>query len=95
MLEWLKAGQPDEAKFLEELAACAEYEVARYVWTSAKYHGGQEVSGLVARLASPTKYGENPQQAEAAFYTDNRVAIDPLGLDQFEHVQGMSAALLT
>jgi phosphoribosylaminoimidazolecarboxamide formyltransferase/IMP cyclohydrolase len=89
VLDWLKAGKPDEADFLDNLAARAEYEVARYVTASAKYLGGTDVSGSLARVNSPTKYGENPQQAPAAFYADNRVAADPLGLDQFEHVQGV------
>lgn len=88
VLYWLKAGMPDEDGFLTQLAARAEYEVARYILTSAKYWGGTELSGSVAKLASPTKYGENPWQAEAGFYADNREAIDPLGLDQFEHIQG-------
>ncbi len=89
VLAWLRAGRLDEAIFREGLAAQAEYEVARYVMSSAKYLGGTEVSGFLARQAFPTKYGENPQQTPAAFYADNRVAIDPLGLDQFNHVQGM------
>ncbi|HEY5152421.1 MAG TPA: hypothetical protein VII55_00435, partial [Candidatus Saccharimonadales bacterium] len=71
-----------------------EYEVARYVLASAKYLGGINVSGFAARLDSPTKYGENPQQAEAGFYADNRVAADPLGLDKFEHVQGMERSFI-
>jgi phosphoribosylaminoimidazolecarboxamide formyltransferase/IMP cyclohydrolase len=89
VLDWLKADRPDEDAFLDDLAARAEYEVARYVLTSAKYLNGTAISGSVARLASKTKYGENPQQAEAGFYADNRAAADPLGLDKFEHVQGM------
>lgn len=89
VLEWLKAGKPDEAAFLDELAARAEYEVTRYTMASALHLGGTSVSGSIARLVTPTKYGENPQQAEAGFYADNRVEPDPLGLDQFEHVQGM------
>lgn len=89
VLEWLKAGKPDEAKFLHELAARAEYEVARYVLASARYLSGRDITGGAARLQAPTKYGENPQQAEAGFYADNRVAADPLGLDRFEHIQGM------
>jgi phosphoribosylaminoimidazolecarboxamide formyltransferase/IMP cyclohydrolase len=89
VLEWLRAGKPNESTFLDSLAARAEYEVARYVLASARYLGGTDISGFAARLNTPTKYGENPQQAEAAFYSDNRVAADPLGLDKFEHVQGM------
>ncbi len=94
VLEWLQAGKPDEAVFLDALAARAEYEVARYILTSAKYLGGDAVSGSVARISSPTKYGENPWQNPAGFYADNRVAIDLLGIDQFEHVQGMERSFI-
>ncbi len=89
VLDWLKAGKPDEVRFLKDLAARAEYEVAHYVLTSAQYLNGTAISGSLAKLNSPTKYGENPWQAEAAFYADNREVVDPLGLDRFEHVQGM------
>lgn len=89
VLEWLKADRPDETEFLKRLAARAEYEVTRYTLALAKYLNGRKISGSLARLDSPTKYGENPQQANAGFYADNRVAADPLGLDKFEHVQGM------
>lgn len=89
VLDWLAAGKPNEAEFLEELAARAEYEVTRYTLPLAMYLGGTSVTGSIARLDSKTKYGENPQQAEAGFYADNRVNVDPLGLDQFVHVQGM------
>lgn len=89
VLQWLNDGKPQEPEFLEQLAARAEYEVTRYVMTSASYLNGSSMSGLVAQIDGPTKYGENPQQADAAFYADNRVSIDPLGLDQFTHVQGM------
>ncbi len=94
VLEWLQTGKPDEGKFIDELAARAEYEVARYVLASAQYLNGTAISGLVARQNAPTKYGENPQQAEAAFYADNRVQADPLGIDRFEHVQGMERSFI-
>jgi phosphoribosylaminoimidazolecarboxamide formyltransferase/IMP cyclohydrolase len=94
VLEWLKAGQPDEVEFLEKLAAHAEYEAARYISASARYLNGPALSGYIAHSLTPTKYGENPQQAEAAFYADNRVGVDPLGLDQFEHVQGMERSFI-
>lgn len=94
VLEWLKAGKPEETSFLQELGARAEYEVARYVLTSARYHGGESVTGSIGRLQSPTKYGENPYQAPAGIYADNRVAVDPLGIDQFDHVQGMERSFI-
>lgn len=89
VLDWLKSGKPDEEAFLDDLAARAEYEVTRYTLALTKHLNGPGVSGSLARMDSPTKYGENPQQKQAAFYADNRVAADPLGLDKFEHVQGM------
>jgi len=94
VLEWLKAGKPDEVDFLEKLAAHAEYEAARYITASARYLNGTAVSGYIARSLTPTKYGENPQQADAAFYADNRASVDSLGLDQFEHVQGMERSFI-
>lgn len=94
VLDWLKAGRPDEPEFLEQLAARAEYEVTRYTLALAEHLGGRDVSGSLARLSAPTKYGENPWQAPAAFYADNRVAFDPLGLDKFEHVQGMARSFV-
>lgn len=89
VLDWLTAGKPDEAEFLEALAARAEYEAARYILPLALYLNGTGMTGAIARLESKTKYGENPQQVPAGFYADNRVNIDPLGLDRFIHVQGM------
>ncbi|MEK7059949.1 MAG: hypothetical protein AAB971_04310, partial [Patescibacteria group bacterium] len=94
VIDWLKADKPSEEEFVDKLAARAEYEAARYIVASAKYLNGTTVSGSLARLASPTKYGENPQQAEAGLYADNRVGIDALGIDQFEHVQGMERSYI-
>ncbi|HSW85010.1 MAG TPA: hypothetical protein VLF79_00135 [Candidatus Saccharimonadales bacterium] len=94
VLDWLKAGKPSESNFIDDLAARAEYEVARYVLISAKYHGKDQMTGLAARLSNSTKYGENPWQMPAAFYADNRLNADPLSLDQFEHVQGMERSYI-
>lgn len=94
VIDWLKNGRPNEEEFIESLAARAEYEVAKYVFTSAKYLNSTEISGNLSRKSNPTKYGENPQQAEAAFYADNRVNPDPLGIDQFQHVQGMERSYI-
>ena len=89
VLDWLRAGKPNEKEFVDQLAARATYEVARYTMIEAKYWGGDEVAGFIGRQIAPTKYGENPQQKFAALYADNRIDIDPLGQDQFEYVQGM------
>jgi phosphoribosylaminoimidazolecarboxamide formyltransferase/IMP cyclohydrolase len=94
VLTWLKANKPDEAVFLEDLAARAEYEVTRYTLALTQYLNGTDVSGFIARKQSATKYGENPQQADAGLYADNRVAVDNLGVDQFQHVQGMEQSYI-
>lgn len=88
VIDWLKTDKPDENEFLEQLAARAEYEVTRYTMTLAKYLGGNNVAGTISRLNANTVYGENPQQPDAGFYADNRVSVDPLGLDHFEFVKG-------
>lgn len=94
VIEWLRSGKPEEQDFLTKLAARAEYEVARYVFESAKYHGNGDFAGIVTQKISPTKYGENPQQKDAGIYADQRVGIDPLGIDQFQHVQGMERSFI-
>lgn len=88
VLKWLQEGRPDEAAFLESLAERAEYECARYIMLSALNLGGVETAGFIGRRVAPTKYGENPYQLPAGLYADNRVAVDPLGLDQFKHRKG-------
>ena len=94
VLEWLRAGKPEEEEFIRQLAARAVYEVARYTAIEAKYWNGTDISVSIAKKFAPTKYGENPQQAEAALYADNRVSINPLSLDQFEHVKGWELSFI-
>ncbi len=88
VLQWLTDGKQDEKSFRDKLCAVAEYECARYIMISARYHGGENVAGWIGRRVAPTKYGENPWQTPAGLYADNRVATDPLGLDQFTHQKG-------
>ena len=94
VIDWLKNDRPDEETFLDDLAARAEYEAARYIQKSAHYLNKAKMSGMNVLLNTPTKYGENPQQAEAGFYSDNRIDIDPLGLDSFVHVKGMERSFI-
>jgi phosphoribosylaminoimidazolecarboxamide formyltransferase/IMP cyclohydrolase len=94
VLNWLQNNKPNEEEFILGLAARAEYEVARYVATSANYLNNTNVSSSIHLKSVPTKYGENPQQQPAGFYSDNRVDIDPLGLDQFVHVQGTERSFI-
>lgn len=94
VIKWLKDGRPEETAFLEELAARAEYESARYILVSAKYLNGAKVSGELHYITSPTKYGENPQQQPAALYADNRLDDDPLSIERFQHIQGMERSFI-
>jgi phosphoribosylaminoimidazolecarboxamide formyltransferase/IMP cyclohydrolase len=93
-IDWLKAGKPNESEYLAGLAAQAFYETNRYYQSVVRHTNGNRVSAFIAQIDSPTKYGENPQQAEAAFYADNRLNPDPLGLDQFQHIQGMEKSFI-
>lgn len=87
-LEWLQAGKPDEEAYRHQLAATAVYEIARYTALEAAYHNGHNISIHAARKFEDLKYGENPQQAEAAVYADTRIHPDPLAHDQFQFVKG-------
>jgi phosphoribosylaminoimidazolecarboxamide formyltransferase/IMP cyclohydrolase len=83
VLDWLRAGRPDEVQFRRQLAADAELAVADYVLKSAKYLGGEAVTGFVGRRRNTLRYGENPQQDNAGLYVElgNN---DPLSLGNFE-----------
>jgi phosphoribosylaminoimidazolecarboxamide formyltransferase/IMP cyclohydrolase len=94
VLEWLRAGRPDETAFLYNLAARATYEVARYTAIEAAYYNGNDVSIFIGYKKAPTKYGENPQQTPAGLYADTRINIDPLSIDQFKHVKGWEQSFI-
>ncbi|GAC1500796.1 MAG: bifunctional phosphoribosylaminoimidazolecarboxamide formyltransferase/IMP cyclohydrolase [Candidatus Saccharimonadales bacterium] len=94
VIDWLKNGKPNEANFKRNLAARAEYECARYIMASASYHNGTDISGNLALKVTSTKYGENPQQAEAGFYSDNRFNTDKLSIDKFNHVKGSEQSFI-
>lgn len=88
VLQWLESGKPAEVEYRQQLAAVATYEIARYTAVEAAYHNGENVAAHVTKKWDDLKYGENPQQANAAIYADNRIAVDPLGHDQFSFVKG-------
>lgn len=87
VLEWLKAGKPDEAAYRKKLAAVAEREVAHYVLQSAIHLGGGDTAGFVGGLQAVPKYGENAWQRHAGLYAEAG-SRDPLALDQFALRQG-------
>ncbi len=86
VLNWLKAGEPNEGVFLETLCAKAEYICGEYCMTSATYRSGGRYAGIFGERVATCKYGENAWQAPAHLYgteTD-----DPLALDKFTVVEG-------
>ncbi|MBW3569151.1 hypothetical protein KY385_03430 [Candidatus Parcubacteria bacterium] len=91
VIKWLKAGKPNEKSFKYALAAAAELEVADYMLESAKYLNPGKVSGNISeRLESP-KYGENPWQGGAGFFT-LRHNDDPLAIGKFKLIEGVGVS---
>lgn len=80
VIEWLKAGKPDEDQFLTDLVAKAENVVGRYITTSSIYHGAGRYAAVFGERVVKCCYGENKDQESALFSTGNG---DPLALDQF------------
>lgn len=87
VLDWLKAGRPNEQQFIKSLAAAAELEVARYILESAKYLNGSEAFGFIGNQIAQAKYGENPWQGGAGLYA-RRSDQDPLSIANFAQVGG-------
>jgi phosphoribosylaminoimidazolecarboxamide formyltransferase/IMP cyclohydrolase len=87
VLDWLKAGKPDEENFRRKLAAVAEFEVARYVLDSAHYLGGNHVLGIASERVIEPQYGENRWQGRTGLYVNDR-RDDPLALHRFALRQG-------
>ncbi len=87
VIEWLKSGEPEKEKFINELVAKAESVVADYVLSSAIYHGKGKYTGMVGTQKTVCKYGENGHQIPAALYckSDNE---DHLAIDKFKITAG-------
>ena len=88
VLEWIKAGQPDEEKFINDLAAKAEAYVADYVLTSAVYRGKGKYYGFVGQKVMDLRYGENPWQKSMGLFEDFGGSDDPLALSKFQVIAG-------
>jgi phosphoribosylaminoimidazolecarboxamide formyltransferase/IMP cyclohydrolase len=86
VLDWLKAGTPDEDSFITCLSAKADFVVADYRLTSAVYHGKGTYAGILGKKISSCKYGENAYQSLAGFYSTD--SDDPLALDKFKFIVG-------
>lgn len=88
VLQWLEAGKPEEEKFLKDLAAAAEFEVANYMIKSASYLGEGRALGYIGERIAAPNYGENPWQGNAGLYIE-RDNDDPLALGKFKLVEGI------
>lgn len=85
VLKHLKAG-PLTEEVIQALAAKAEFVVARYVLSSALYHGHGVGQGFIGARVAECRYGENAWQTPAGLYSCG--TDDPLALDQFQLVAG-------
>lgn len=83
VIEWLKAGQPDEEEFRRQLAAIAEWEAARHILESALYIGGEAMVGFMGERVGNGFKGENGGQ-RGAFYVDRYAQENPLALRHFK-----------
>lgn len=70
VLEWLKNGEPDKEEFLNNLAAKAEFMIARYCATSGWYHSKGKYKSIFGEMVSECAYGENAYQKPASLYVD-------------------------
>ena len=69
VLNWLREGRPEDVAFRNELAAKVEMVCARYSSISAGFHSQGSVHGVVGRRVQECRYGENPSQTPAGFFT--------------------------
>ncbi|MFA5023789.1 MAG: hypothetical protein WC523_02420 [Patescibacteria group bacterium] len=89
VIAWLSNGSPDEAEFVNALAAKAEYIVSEYCLISARYHSQGEYEGLIGKKVISCKYGENGYQSPAALY-ESANCEDALAISKFKLVAGDS-----
>jgi phosphoribosylaminoimidazolecarboxamide formyltransferase/IMP cyclohydrolase len=71
-----------------ELAAKAEYVVAKYCLESAKFHSKENYTGIIGEQIAETLYGENAYQVPGKLYSTEKS--DPLALDKFQVLTEMA-----
>ncbi len=88
VIEWLRKNENkyENDGFVQELAAKAEFVVARYGFVSASYLGGGAYAGVMGERIAECLYGENAWQAPAALYATG--GSDPLSLECFKLIEG-------
>ena len=71
-----------------ELAAKAEYVVAKYCLESAKFHSKEKYGGVIGKQITETLYGENAWQVPGKLYSQETG--DSLALDKFKVLTEMA-----
>lgn len=99
-IEWLKNGEKNREEFISSLVAKAEYIVADYCLTSARFHSQEKYDGLIGEQILECKYGENAWQVPAGMYSNLTPTLflggeggkndDLLSLANFQLISGTS-----
>jgi phosphoribosylaminoimidazolecarboxamide formyltransferase/IMP cyclohydrolase len=85
--EMRETGEIGEGKRIE-LAAKAEYVVARYCLESTKFHSKERYTGMIGEQVLETLYGENAYQTPGKLYSLK--SDDPLTLPKFQVLTDMA-----
>lgn len=87
VIEWLKSGEPEKEKFLNDLRSKAEILISRYTAISGGYHSDGFYKGLTLERVAECAYGENAWQKPA--FLNKRIGnTDELALYNFKSVAG-------
>lgn len=92
VLAWLAAGEPEREEFVNDMAAKAEYLVARYCLESARFRSNGRYDGMLGQQVAVCAYGENPFMTPAGLFSAG--SGDPFALDTFEQVEGSSPSYI-
>jgi phosphoribosylaminoimidazolecarboxamide formyltransferase/IMP cyclohydrolase len=86
VIDWLKAGQPENKEFRERLCAKADRIVSNYRALTAEYRSNERYASIFGEQIAECKYGENAWQKPAKLYSTG--SGDPLALDKFTIIEG-------
>ena len=86
VIQWLSSGEPNKESFIGMLHAKAEFVIADYVLTSARYHGVGNYEGFAGTMLAECKYGENAYQTPARVYDSG--TNDALAVKNFALISG-------
>lgn len=93
VIQWLKDGEPEKEKFVEELAAKTEGIISDYCLTSARFISDGKIDGIIAKQVLECKYGENAHQNPSGLFEKLGNA-DPLSLTKLELLEGSAPSFV-